>query len=145
MAKKEKRPADHVLWVNRGRSRLPRNQRWPEWVPEKRKFEGKWYTLEYVDRDKEYAEEFAQEWREGKTVTTPDESGFYVFYARVVPFNGWGMTGDTVYLVYMRPKPLSPEQRTRARKDREILSKPDFWSRAAPPSRLPKPGTGRFR
>lgn len=137
MSKKEKLPMDYALWGDRrGRSgQLTRSQRWPKWVPAKRKFDGKWYTLEHVDSDRESAENFAREWREGWDFAGEDKARFY---ARVIPFDDWGLKGEIRYLVYMRPKPLSREDKARNREDRQILSKPDFWDRVAPASRLPR-------
>ena len=127
---------DHALWgVRRRGDLLPRAQRWPKWVPAKRKFDGKWYTLEHVDSDQESAEKFARKWREGWDFAGEDKTRFY---ARVVPFDDWGIKGEIHYLVYMRPKPLSPEDRARNRKMRDAMSKPSFWDRYTPPSRLPR-------
>lgn len=114
---------DHSLWGDRSSKAgsLPRSQRWPKQVPAKRKFDGKWYTLEHVDRDRVAAEEYAQDWRGG---WDDPVKGKIAYYARVVPFDDWGLKGEIQYLVYMRPKPLSPEDRARNRKMRDAVNYP---------------------
>jgi hypothetical protein len=108
---------DHRLWGDRTgkKGTLPRRERWPKQYLAKRKFDGKWYTLEGVERYREDAEEIARTYREG--VYDP-ERGWATYYARVVPAPADKYSKK--YLVYVRPKPLSPEKKSGNRKLQKV-------------------------
>ncbi len=136
---KGKRPADHNLWGDRNgkKGTLPRKERWPKGWPAKRKFEGKWYTLEYAERYREDAEMRAQASREG---AFDSETGWATYYARVVPAPVLDARDFPAYLVYLRPKPLPPDTRAYNRKNQQTPGQSTWWDRVDRmyPSALPK-------
>lgn len=124
----KKLPADHNLWGNRTgkKGTLPRKERWDKGWPAKRKFEGKWYTLEYADRYREDAEAAAQAWREG---VFDAATGWATYYARVVPAPVLDARDFPAYLVYLRPKPLPPDMRFYNRKTQQVSGQSTGWDR----------------
>lgn len=132
---REKRPMDYWMYgdsTGRKKGTLSRKERWPKWWPAKRKFDGKWYTLEYAGNKKE-AEEQAQSWREG---VLDHNVGWKAFYARVVRAPEQLYSTSEWFLVYLRPKPLTPKMKTDTRKYRELWNNYDFSSPYGFPSKI---------
>lgn len=98
----------------------------------RRKFDGKYYTLKFAEYSRKKAEHLAKIWRSNDTGNP--------HHVRIVHVpEGEGRVYEK-YLLYMRPRPLTPAEKA---EERRLKSGPNLMMRFFSPDVLPVTKHGR--